>query len=241
MSAPPAKRSTTGPRRRAAITLSHGKLVVATETGYASVRGPDGKFREILDVADALAPEYDGLYVVDLDGRRKGEPQLDYIQELSRDADLWLDAGVQRADEAIDGLVAGARRVVLSTASLASARELRRAWKMSQEIVAELVVSPEGTVVALEGEWVGRSPLEVAEAIRAVGVTTILYSPRALATDWSLLTQLARTGPTWVSGIPTGPLSSGLAGSGAEGAVVQIPGEILSELPAPTPSADPRA
>ncbi|MFI5415386.1 MAG: HisA/HisF-related TIM barrel protein [Candidatus Lutacidiplasmatales archaeon] len=233
------KRTAAGPRRRASLTLSQGKLVVPSDDGYSAVRGPDGKFREILDVADALAPDYDGLYIVDLDGRRKGEPQLDYIQELSRDADLWLDAGVQRADEAIDGLVAGARRVVLSTASLASARELRRAWKMSQEIVAELVVSPEGEVVALEGEWAGRPPSEVADAIRSVGITTILYSPRALAVDWSLVAQLARSGPTWVSGIPTGPVSSSFVPSGAEGAIVQIPAEVLSELPAPAASSTP--
>ena len=223
------------PRQRAGLTISRGRVVASDGAEYLPVRGSDGRFRDILDVADALTPGYDGLYVVDLDGRRKGEPQLDYIQELSRDADLWLDAGVRVADEAIDGLVAGARRVILSTASLASARELRRAWRMSPEVVVEIAVGPDRQVVALEEGWGGSAPATVAAEIRKVGVETILYSPRAHLPDWSLVVELARFGPTWVGGsYAPGDLPS-LSSSSAAGGVYFVPADILSDLPAPTP------
>lgn len=198
------------------------------------MRGAGGQFLDILDVADAVTPLYDGLYVTDLDGRRKGEPQLDYLQELARDADVWLDAGVRIADEAIDGLVTGARRVVLSTASLTSARELRRAWKMSTELVVELVVAADGTVLAVEGEWGGRPPNEVAGAVRTLGIDTLLYTPRGHGPDWSLVRSLAAGGPVWVGGGYRPVEAASLAASGAAGAVYQIPVDVLAQTPAST-------
>ena len=226
----PAARSRTGPLVRAGLTISRGKLVASDGAEYTPVRGPDGRFREILDVADALAPRYDGLYVVDLDGRRKGEPQLDYIQELSRDVDLWLDAGVQVADEAIDGLVAGARRVVLSTVSLASVRELRRSWKMSTEIVVEIAVAANGSVVALEGDWAGAKPSDVASAIRALGPQTLAYGPRGHPPDWDVVAALSAGGPTWVAGAFNLSDLPSLATAKAEGGVFHIPRSDLTSL-----------
>lgn len=167
--------------------------------GYVAVRGADGRYLDILDVADALTPSYAGLYIVDLDGRRKGEPQLDYLQELAREADVWLDAGVQVADEAIDALVTGARRAVLSTASLATSRELRRAWKISTEIVAEVVVGDDGKVVAREPTWGGAAPEEVAAGIRSLGISPILISVRGSTPDWATLGRIAEGGPTWAT------------------------------------------
>jgi hypothetical protein len=206
---------------------------------FSPVRGAGGQFLDILEVADAVAPRYDGLYVTDLDGRRHGEPQLDYLQELARDADVWLDAGVRVADEAIDGLVTGARRVILSTASLTSARELRRAWKMSTELVFELVVSPEGTVLAMEGEWGGHSPEEVATAARTVGVDTLLYTPRGHAPNWSLVRLLAAGGAVWVGGGYRPIELPSLADSGAAGAIYQLPTDLLDKSAAPDPGPAP--
>ncbi|MCI4327604.1 MAG: HisA/HisF-related TIM barrel protein [Thermoplasmata archaeon] len=216
-----------GPLLRAGLAISHGHLMTSDGNAFSPVRGPDGQFRDILDVADAVTPQYDGLYITDLDGRRKGEPQLDYLQELARDADVWLDAGVRVADEAIDGLVTGARRVVLSTATLSSARDLRRAWKMSTEIVFEIVVALDGSVLAIDSDWGGHPPSEVAASARAVGIDTILYTPRAPTVDWGLVRILAAVGPTWVGGGYRPVEAASLADSAAVGAVYHLPAELL--------------
>jgi uncharacterized protein related to proFAR isomerase len=204
---------------------------------FAPVRGPDGQFRDILDAADAVTPLYDGLYVTDLDGRRRGEPQLDYLQELARDADVWLDPGVRVADEAIDGLVTGARRVILSTASLESLRELRRSWKMSTELVFEIVIAADGTVLALERDWAGRSPSAVAASVRSIGIDTLLYTPRDQAPDWSVLRALAAEGPVWLGGGYRPIDAPSLQDSGATGAVYQLPSELLVAQPMPPQDA----
>jgi hypothetical protein len=208
-------------------------------TTFSPVRAPDGQFRDILDVADAVTPQYDGLYITDLDGRRKGEPQLDYLQELARDADVWLDAGVRRADDAIDGLVTGARRVVLSTATLSSARDLRRAWKMSTEIIFEIVVAADGSVLGIDSDWGGHPPAEVATSARAIGIDTILYTPRTHAVDWALVRTLAAVGPTWVGGGYRPVDAASLADSSAAGAVYHLPTDLLiGSTPSPTEAGE---
>jgi uncharacterized protein related to proFAR isomerase len=202
--------------------------------GFVAATGEDGRHLDILEVADALSPRYEGLYVVDLDGRRKGEPQLDYLQELAREADVWLDAGVQVADEAIDALVTGARRVVLSTGALASARELRRAWKMSTEIVAEVVVGADGKVVARDESWGGASPEDVAASIRALGVSPILYTPRTALVDWASVGRVAAAGPTWVTTPAETSSLPGLEVAQLEGAVLVLSAAELAGVAKPS-------
>ncbi|HXQ79432.1 MAG TPA: HisA/HisF-related TIM barrel protein [Thermoplasmata archaeon] len=228
----PARR---GPLLRAGLAISHGHLMTSDGAEFAPVRAVDGQFRDILDAADAVTPLYDGLYITDLDGRRRGEPQLDYLQELARDADVWLDPGVRTADEAIDGLVTGARRVVLSSASLESARELRRTWKMSTELVFELVVGSGGEVLALEGDWAGHPPAAVAAAVRSIGIDSVIYTPRGREPDWALLRSLVEEGPVWLGGGYRPVDAASLQDSGATGAIYHLPAEMLVAQPTPAP------
>ncbi|HKV90710.1 MAG TPA: HisA/HisF-related TIM barrel protein [Thermoplasmata archaeon] len=223
MSSPADSTDTVLPPTRGAFAIGRGHLYVEDSGSWVPIRGV-----EILDVADMVEARYRLIYLIDLDGRRKGEPQLDYIQEISRDSDVWVDVGVQRADDAIDALVAGARRAVLSTSMLASERELRRAWKMSTELVLELAVGPEGSVVALEESWAGRPPIEVARALRAIGPDTLVYSPRGPTIDWNLVTELSREGPTWVGGPCQTTDLPAVKGSGAAGAIVWVPATELA-------------
>jgi hypothetical protein len=221
------------PLRRASFAISRGHVMAPAGPGFVAARGEDGRHLDILDVADALTPTYDGLYIIDLDGRRKGEPQLDYLQELAREADVWLDAGVQVADESIDALVTGARRVVLSTATLASSRELRRAWKMSTEIVAEVVIGDDGKVSARDETWATQSPEEVSAGIRALGVSPILLTVRDATPDWSTARRVAEGGPTWVTVAAESSSLPALAEAHLEGGVLVLSTSELMTLVAP--------
>jgi hypothetical protein len=220
-----------------AISISRGKVLAEESGDMVAVAGSDGKPRDILDITDALGKEFDTVYVIDMDGRRRGEPQLDYLQEIARDLEVWLDAGVQSSDEAIDGLVTGAKHVIVSTASIPNSRELRRAWKLSAEVVPEVVVRADGTVVAYDEGWGGRPVADVANEIREMGPRLILYSPRESRPDWGTVRTLVAGGPVWVGGNIETDEAAGAEDAGAEGIVVRLPASRLADLAAAGPSS----
>lgn len=167
------------------IETSRGRVVLSGD--------PKAEPVELFDAVDALRRRFPRLYLIDLDGRRKSLPQLDYLQEISRDVEVWADAGCQRADQAIDTIVAGAQRCILSTDRLERARELRRAWKLSTEIALELVLV-DCQVLAREPEWRGRTPGEVATEVAAVGLRELVVSFLEGPVDWRLIGELAGAG-----------------------------------------------
>ena len=96
------------------LMLQRGAVCVPGRDGPVVATPPDGGRFDPFDVVDRLVADYSLIYLVDLDGIARAEPQLDLLQELSRDATLWVDGGVRTADQAIDILVAGAQRAVQS-------------------------------------------------------------------------------------------------------------------------------
>jgi len=190
----------------------------------------NGSAFDIFDVIDALSPRYPRLYLADLDGLAHNNPQLEYIQELSRDMPLWVDAGPRNADGAIDIIVAGAEKAVLSSAYLEGLRELKRAWRLSTELVFEIETG--SGVPAADGErWPGADPISLARAARAVGPAPIVLSPRGVDPDWSLVRSIAGDGPTWVDGSFEVRDASRLAEVGAAGGIFHID-SIFAELDA---------
>lgn len=200
-------------------------MVVEGPGGYSLARDREGKPFDILDVSDQLAEKYGRLYLVDLDGRERDQPQLDYLQEISRNAEVWVDSGVRTSDQAIDVVVAGAFRTVLSTAQLRAEGELDQAWKLSPEIAFEVAMGPAG-VVAASPEYAGRSPASLVQTARAVGVRDVIYSPRGTRVDWSLAHLLAEGGPLWIDGSFGYDELEQLRNSGAIGGIFSIEEEL---------------
>lgn len=214
------------------LMLRAGRVMVPGDAGPVAVADADGRPVDLFDVVDRLTARFPRVCVVDLDGIERNRPQLDYLQEISRDLDVWLVAGVRTADQAIDALVTGASRVVLSSSSLASARELKRAWKLSQDLAIELEVR-HGAVVAREPGWEGAPAPVVAQAVRETGLAEIVLSPRADPVDWSAVRVLAQNGPTWVDGTFDPADRSRLIEAGAAGGFFHLDAElqILSDAP----------
>lgn len=188
-----------GPALIPCLLLRKGQVCIPGSDGPVPARTSEGAEFDPFDVVDRLARDYSLLYVVDLDGIEHGEPQLDYLQELSRDITLWVDSGVRTADQAIDILVAGARRAVLSTAYLHGPRQLKRAWRLSTEIVFEMEFESNRLVLA-DPNWGTDDAFEVARAVRESGPDHIVVSPRETDPDWNLVARISASGPTWVDG-----------------------------------------
>ena len=209
---------------------SGGRVMRPGPEGPVEVRGPADQRVDLFDAVDRLTERYRRLYIVDLEGIEHDTPQLDYLQEITRDTDAWVDAGVTSADGVIDVLVAGARRAVVSTRRLPGPEDLERSLRLSGEVVLEIELGPTGRVAGA-ASW-GEDPRAIAQQARTIGAAGIVISPRVEAIDWSLVTALAAGGPVWVDGIFERAESGSLERSGARGAFFHPDDEMVrSYLP----------
>ncbi|MCI4319105.1 MAG: HisA/HisF-related TIM barrel protein [Thermoplasmata archaeon] len=227
MATPPPKagergRPPSGPALLPTFLLAKGKVMIPGPEGPVVARGADGALPDVFETADALAAQYGALYVVDLDGIERSAPQLDYLQELSRGTELWVDAGPKNGGEVADVLIAGASHAVISSTRIRSPLEVRRAWKLSPELAFEIELNSTGTS-ARHADWKGADPVSVALSVRAIGLTDIVLSPREIPIDWGLVRRLAEGGPTWVDGTFELAEQRSLLSSGARGGIFHPP------------------
>jgi len=202
------------------LLLRRGQVCRPGETGPVPARSPDGKLVDPFEVIDRIARDHSLLYLVDLDGIERTQPQLDYIQEFSRDIALWVDAGVRDADQSIDILVAGAQRAVVSSAMLEGPDELERAWGLSTELVFEIAF--EDGSLRVRSEWSPTSALGLAQTVREVGIEHLVVSPRGAPPDWAMIRSIAKGGPTWVDGSFEPSDAQRLSEAGAAGGIFHI-------------------
>jgi hypothetical protein len=215
--------------------LRKGQVCLPGPDGPVVARDPNGAPFDPFDVVDRLRGKFGRLYLVDLDGIERGDAQLAYLQELSRDITLWVDAGVPTADSAIDILVAGAERAVLSTEHLRGPDEIGLAWKLSTDWVLAVEIAPGGGLVA-RPEWPSQDVPTVVDSVRAVGIGDVVVSPRGAEVDWALVASLATGGPTWVDGSFTAAQTGLLRSSGAVGGIFHLNALLGSPPTAPAPA-----
>ena len=210
------------------LLIRRGEVCLPGPDGPVPARRASGGEFDIFDIVDRLSPHFPLLYLADLDGLEENDPQLEYVQELSRDMSLWVDSGVRKADQAIDVLVAGAQKAVLSSAYLRGPKELRRAWRLSTELVFE-VETVDGRLGKVDPSWETTDPVEIVRMAREVGVGSVVLSPRETDPDWSLVSALSAGGPTWVDGSFTIGDATRLSVAGAAGGIFHIDA-ILAEM-----------
>jgi Histidine biosynthesis protein len=216
--APPS--SETATRMIPCLPLRSGTVMLVGPGGPRPAIWPGGGRPDPFDVVDRLARDYPLVYILDLDGIERGEPQLEYLQEFSRDVALWVDAGTRTADQAIDVLVAGAQRVVLSSSRIDGPEELERAWGLSSQLAFEIEL-PNGMLPPQDG-WNASDPVALARAVRAIGPDHLIVSPRDAAPDWNLVRLVAAVGTTWVDGSFALHDAARLESAGAAGAIFSL-------------------
>lgn len=231
----PASSGPPEPRLIPYLLLRSGTVQLSGEGGPRPLIGPNGTPADPFDVVDRLSGRFPLVYLVDLDAIEHGEPQLEYLQEFARDVALWVDAGTHTADQAIDILVAGASRVVLSSSTLDGPEELARAWALSSQIAFE-VEMPDGRLSAVR-DWQTDDPMTIARAVRAIGPDHFILSPHGVPTSWELVRELATLGRTWVDGSLAASDIARLDPSGAAGGLIHL--AVSELLPESSPLPDP--
>jgi Histidine biosynthesis protein len=230
----PSDRAPTEPRLVPIVLLgSGGRLMVPGPDGPVEARTPTHARVDLFDFIDHLVARYRRLYIVDLQGIDRNTPQLDYLQELTRDTDAWVDAGVESADGVIDILVAGARRAVVGTAHLTGPVELERSLRLSGELALEIELGEAGRVVGASA-W-GEDPRAAARTARRAGVAHLILSPRGGPVDWRLVGELATGGPIWIDGSFERHDAARLSPSGAAGGFFHVDDELAVFAAPPAP------
>jgi phosphoribosylformimino-5-aminoimidazole carboxamide ribotide isomerase len=121
------------------------------------------------------------LHVVDLDGARSGEPEnLEHVRRIATEvsAPIQLGGGLRDAETVAEALAAGADRVVLGTATLASPELVEGlAVEHGERIVAS--VDARSGRVAIEG-WereTAATPADLIAELAGRGVGRFVYTP----------------------------------------------------------------
>jgi phosphoribosylformimino-5-aminoimidazole carboxamide ribonucleotide (ProFAR) isomerase len=157
-----------------AINLFKGVPVIKMTEAYETLQDSDGNDRSILEVMDELKGQYDKLFITDIHGILKDKPQLELLRSISNKMELWVDAGSRSRDGAIDVLVTGAGKVVLSTKTLGNLKELERAVELSENVL--LSIDYDNGIVSPKKDIREMSPHDLLEEAESLGLEEIIFT-----------------------------------------------------------------
>ena len=112
-----------------AISIKRKKVVVTEGEEYVTVGEPVDILR------DLERKGYERFYIMDIEGIERNRMQIPIIDRLASEFLIWLDGGFRKVGEVEDGLVLGAEMAVISSKSIRSMEEVRKATELSENIV----------------------------------------------------------------------------------------------------------
>lgn len=175
-------------------------------------------------VLTQLARRFGRVALVDVEGVRSNEPQVEFLQAASRRRSLWVDAGSRYATDAMDVFVAGADALTMRWNTLRDARELEEAAQLAQPGSLFLALEfPKGQFLANPRDKRGAE--QVARLAESAGVDLVMVLD---APDAHVLRELpAARVHRWVQGIPRRlvPEAESMGFAGALVAPAEIPAE----------------
>ena len=148
-------------------------------------------------VLTQLARAFGRVALVDVQGVRRNEADLEFVQQAARRRSVWVDAGSRFATDAMDLFVAGAETVTMRWNTLDSPEELREAAEVTQHGSLLLGLEfPRGGFLKHPKD--GRSAHEAAAFAESLGLGLVLLTDagadlRALPTS---------TAARFVAGVP---------------------------------------
>lgn len=202
------------------VYLAKGKVVRPTEGGYAPIGDADGAPVDIFDATDFLFSNHEEIYLVDVDGVVRNEPQLDYLQEISRGHSVWVEAGPRSSDQVIDIVVAGASVAIITTKDFRPLDlEMKRSLALTEEIAMLLKIS-QGTVESIDSSFSGQDPSELVETAAGWGVKRFILGSAGMG--WESVSEMARSAEVYIMDPQFTEMES-LRASGAAGAIMEVP------------------
>jgi uncharacterized protein related to proFAR isomerase len=131
-----------------ALSIFEGRPVVfSRKKGYDGLEDDDGEPIPAKDFVQELVERFgDVVYLMDIDGIERNRPQYSLIKELSKEAELWVDAGTRAPDSLIDIFVAGAEKAVISTKTMEGLDDMVSALEVSEKVMLSIDIDKRGIV-----------------------------------------------------------------------------------------------
>ena len=112
-----------------AVSIKRKKVVIIEGDEYVPVGEPVDILREL------ERKGYERFYIMDIEGIERNRMQIPVIDRLASEFTIWLDGGFRKLGDIEDGLVLGAEMAVVSSKSIRSMEEVRKATELSENIV----------------------------------------------------------------------------------------------------------
>ena len=208
-----------------AISIKGGHVAIAEKGAYSFLRNENGQFRNPINLIKEMDFSEEEIFILDIDGLERNSPDLDTVKHMATFRDIWLDAGTPDYESMMDLFISGASRVVLSTLSVISLEELRKALDMSENIIFSIAY--DGSVVssypAIAGMSLDALMIELKEINKLkLGMLFDLGSLRdRIPPDIDTITRIAPFfDEFYVSGYLTEKEADALANSGVTGLII---------------------
>jgi phosphoribosylformimino-5-aminoimidazole carboxamide ribonucleotide (ProFAR) isomerase len=128
---------------------------------------------------------YDTFYVIDINGLIKNRPQINIIQEMSKEKNLWVESGVRFAEDMMDVFMAGAEYAVLNS-MLVGLDELKKICSLSQNLMLH---------IECKNDRVHQMDIEdFADKAKEVGIKKFVMESR----DYWLIKKLAKNAEMYI-------------------------------------------
>src|SRR2546428_13529449 len=152
------------PARVARVTGVRWDAGALTPTGYRV------SFQEYWDVIGGPRYNASRVYMLDLAGINRANPNFDVTRHLGKRCDVWLDSGGREPEEVLDGYMLDVERVVAGSKTLASLHSFAVLYALSSEVLPCL--DWDGHVVWREPRNAQVDLPDVVRALRGIGFTS---------------------------------------------------------------------
>lgn len=153
------------PRHVAAVTGVRWEAGALTPTGYRV------SFQEYWDAIGGPRYNASRIYMLDLAGINRANPNFDVTRHLGKRCDVWLDSGGREPEEVMDGYMLDVERVVAGSKTLASLDSFAVLYALSSEVLPCL--DWDGHVVWREPRDAQDDLPAVAKALRGIGFSAV--------------------------------------------------------------------
>jgi uncharacterized protein related to proFAR isomerase len=98
--------------------------------------GPDAEplDEELRTVARRFSDNFDGVYLVDLEGLQNNRPDVELIQNMAKRVHVWADTGPRDATDLMDMIMAGAEQVTVRHQTAQVRAEVEEAVSVTENV-----------------------------------------------------------------------------------------------------------
>jgi phosphoribosylformimino-5-aminoimidazole carboxamide ribonucleotide (ProFAR) isomerase len=172
------------------VSIRDNQVVLAANGEYIPLSQFEGHSHIPTDVIGKLAEDNENVMIIDLNAIEGRPLQVDALQSLPSNIEVWMDAGVRVVDDLYDIFMNGAERAVASTKSLESMDDLGAMLDISDQLIFEIVF--DGGIVSPDAPVRNSSPHSLVTQALDMGCTDILFT--TLSRDYIMLDGLPDEG-----------------------------------------------